>query len=229
MSDRNAQTVAREWLLTDGAEPPLDRELGERRARAAVLILFALPGSTYVYQGEELGLQEVAELAAADLQDPMAFRSHGKEKGRDGCRVPLPWTVSPREGSSFGFGPAGAVPPQPAWFADYAVATEEAESGSTLNLYRSALRLRRQLISGSITSSNSDSNSDSNSGADFGWIPDSAEDVLHFVRPGGWHCLANFGAAPVDLPDGEVLLSSAELVDGRLPGDASVWVRSAAR
>lgn len=209
MPDRNAQTVAREWLLTDGAEPALDRELGERRARAAVLILFALPGSTYVYQGEELGLHEVAELAPADLQDPMATRSHGKEKGRDGCRVPLPWTPSPTRGSSFGFGPGPAVPPQPSWFANSAVEVGEAAAESTLQLYRSALRLRRGLLAGN----------------DFTWVA-SGDQVLHFLRPDGWHCVTNFGSEPVKLPEGELLLSSSELVEGRLPEDATAWVQS---
>ena len=85
------QQVARAWLLTDGATPRLDPALGERRARAAIMILLALPRSTYIYQGDELGLHEVADLPREALEDPMASRST-KEKGRDGCRVPLPWS-----------------------------------------------------------------------------------------------------------------------------------------
>ncbi len=108
--------MARDWLLTDGREPRPRPALGERRARAAALILLALPGSTYVYQGDELGLQEVADLPPEVLQDPMATRS-AVEKGRDGCRVPLPWEPT---GPSFGFGPGPAQPPQPAWFGSYA-------------------------------------------------------------------------------------------------------------
>ena len=68
--DRPAYQVARAWLLTDGTTPQLDRALGERRARAAIMILLALPGSTYIYQGDELGLQEVGDLPLDVLEDP---------------------------------------------------------------------------------------------------------------------------------------------------------------
>ena len=98
--------VAQSWLLTDGTTPRLDRALGERRARAAIMILLALPGSTYIYQGDELGLQEVGDLPLEVLEDPMATRST-TDKGRDGCRVPLPWTP---EGPSYGFRLAGRAP-----------------------------------------------------------------------------------------------------------------------
>ena len=101
--ERSALQVAQSWLLTDGTTPRLDRALGERRARAAIMILLALPGSTYIYQGDELGLQEVGDLLEV-LEDPMATRST-TDKGRDGCRVPLPWTP---EGPSYGFGSQAA-------------------------------------------------------------------------------------------------------------------------
>ena len=94
------------WLLSNGTEPTVDVAQGLRRARAAVLLMLALPGSAYLYQGEELGLQEVGELPAANLQDPAYFRSKGAEKGRDGCRVPLPWTVG---GCRSGSAPAGRI------------------------------------------------------------------------------------------------------------------------
>jgi len=51
--------------------------------------------------------------------------------------------------------------------------------------------------------------------------------VLHFERA-GLRCITNFGTESVELPDGEVLLSSAQLDDGMLPSDATVWLRSAA-
>ena len=92
----------------------LDRSLGLRRAQAATLLELALPGSAYLYQGEELGLHEVADIPDADRQDPSFFRNPGVDIGRDGCRVPIPWT---RTGPSFGFGPDAAPHlPQPAWF-----------------------------------------------------------------------------------------------------------------
>ena len=99
------------------------------------MILLALPGSTYICQGDELGLHEVADLPREALEDPMASRST-KEKGRDGCRVPLPWIP---EGPSYGFSEQAAHLPQPNWFRAYAVDVQEADPHSTLNLYRRAL------------------------------------------------------------------------------------------
>ncbi|MDR1236975.1 MAG: glycoside hydrolase family 13 protein, partial [Propionibacteriaceae bacterium] len=129
----------RRWLLTGGQQPVEDRALGLRRAKAATLFLLGLPGSCYLYQGEELGLPEVVDLAASDRQDPTFFRSPGFDIGRDGCRVPIPWQAS---GSSFGFGADGAHLPQPAWFADYAVSVQDGHPGSTLEFYRQALATR---------------------------------------------------------------------------------------
>ncbi len=202
---RTAEDVARAWLRTDGASPELDETLGERRARAAVLVLLALPGSTYVYQGDELGLHEVGDLPPEALEDPMATRS--PEKGRDGCRVPLPWTAT---GPSFGFGAGAPRMPQPDWFGRYAVSVQEDDPASTLRLYRAALRLRREMPADH----------------ELSWVEEeSGAEVLHLVRPGGWHCVTNFGSAAVALPEGEVVLSSAPLEAGRLPGDTSAWVR----
>ena len=201
---RPAQQVARSWLLTDGVAPDLNRAVGERRARAAIMILLALHGSAYIYQGEELGLHEVADLPAEALEDPMASRS-ATEKGRDGCRVPLPWNV---DEPSFGFGSANAHLPQPDWFGEYAVSVQDADPDSTLNLYRQALELRRELFTGS----------------DFRWV-ESGPSVLHFARAGDVGCITNFGNEPIALPAGEVLLSSAPIEDGRLPADTTVWLR----
>jgi alpha-glucosidase len=201
---RPAQEVARAWLRSDGSTPSLDRALGERRARAAIIMLLALPGSAYVYQGEELGLHEVAELPREALEDPMASRST-TAKGRDGCRVPLPWTSA---GPSYGFSPAAAHLPQPDWFGGYAVSAQDADPDSTLNLYRRALALRSRLLVG----------------GGFKWV-DSESSIVHFARPGGIRCLTNFGAEPLALPAGAALLSSAPLEDGRLPGDTTVWLR----
>ncbi len=202
--DKNLQRVARDWIQADGRFPALDAERGERRARAAVLILLALPGSTYIYQGDELGLQEVPDLPPDSLQDPMATRS-SVEKGRDGCRVPLPWTTA---GPSLGFGPGPAEPPQPDWFARYAVSVQDADPESTLALYRRALRLRRELIADE----------------SFAWESEAADDVLQFRR-GAWQCVTNFGTEAVPLPAGEVLLSSVPLAGDELPGDTTAWLR----
>ncbi len=192
------------WLLSNGTEPTVDVEQGLRRARAAVLLMLALPGSAYLYQGEELGLQEVGELPAANLQDPAYFRSKGAEKGRDGCRVPLPWTVG---GLSFGFGSGGSHLLQPKWFGGYSVEAQEGDPDSTLSLYRKALAVRRGL----------------QTGEGLEWV-DGVEWALHFRRPGGWQSITNFGAAPIELPEGAVVLSSAPLEGEKLPTDTTAWL-----
>lgn len=194
------------WLLAGAPAEELDVELGLRRARAATLLMLALPGSAYLYQGEELGLQEVAEIPDTERQDPTFFRNKGVEIGRDGCRVPLPWAA---EGTSFGFGDGGAHLPQPAWFARYAVAAQDGNEGSTLEFYRKALKLRREL----------------QASEELEWLESANANVLHFRRHDGWQSVTNFGDDAVELPAGEVLVSSAP-VDGRLlPGNTTVWLR----
>ncbi|MER6062230.1 glycoside hydrolase family 13 protein [Streptomyces sp. NPDC001792] len=193
------------WLLSGGSAPAIDAGAGLRRARAATLLMLALPGSSYLYQGEELGLPEVADLPTEVLQDPIWEQTGHVRKGRDGCRVPLPWTT---DGPSYGFGPGAAWLPQPSSFAAYAVEAQTEVEGSTLELYRTALRLRRKLLEGETLS----------------WTPDAPAGVLDFARSEAWRCLANLSGRPVPLPPGEVLLASSPL-DGRvLPPDTTVWL-----
>jgi len=195
----------KQWLLDGGDPAVIDAERGLRRARAATLFMLALPGSAYLYQGEELGLQEVGRIPDADRQDPTFFRNKGVEIGRDGCRVPLPWS---REGASFGFGPDGAHLPQPEWFAGFSVEAEEHDPASTLSLYRDALALRRELQTAETLD----------------WL-EIGEAVLHVARPGGWEIVTNFGTEPIALPEGAVLVASGPLADGALPGETTVWLR----
>ena len=195
------------WLLSNGTDPAPDTALGQARARAATLLMLSLPGSIYLYQGEELGLPEVAELPADVLQDPIWERTGHERKGRDGCRVPLPWTS---DGASFGFGPGGSWLPQPAWFAAFAVAAQDGVPGSTLEMYRAALACRRGL------------------GGDesLTWVASGHAEVLHLRRSTGWDCVTNFGVAAVAMPAGEVLLASGPLAaDGSLPPDTTVWLK----
>lgn len=197
-----------EWVRAGGPEEGLDREGGLRRAHAATLLLLGLPGSAYLYQGEELGLHEVAEIAPEQRQDPGFFRGADFDGlGRDGCRVPLPWTAS---GSSYGFGGGGAHLPQPSWFAQHAVEVEDADPASTLNLYREALRLRRIL----------------QSGEDLEWIETGRDDVLRFRRPNGWEVVTNFGTEAFDLGAAaeDAVLATAALVGAALPGEATAWI-----
>ncbi|HEY5833059.1 glycoside hydrolase family 13 protein [Streptomyces sp.] len=190
---------------------PVDPELGTRRARAAALLMLSLPGGAYVYQGEELGLAEVEDLPDEVLQDPMWERSGHTEKGRDGCRVPLPWS---EEQPPFGFSPQGTtagpwLPQPPAW-KDRTAEAQAGDPGSMLELYRAALRIRRDhpaLGDGTMR-----------------WLA-SPKDTLVFTREPGFVCAVNLSAEPWPLPAGSrALLASGPLDDGRLPQDTAVWL-----
>ncbi|MFI7483128.1 alpha-amylase family glycosyl hydrolase [Kocuria sp. M1R5S2] len=196
---------AKGWLLAGAPAERLDREKGLQRARAATLLMLALPGSAYLYQGEELGLHEVAEIAPGDRQDPAFFRNPGVDIGRDGCRVPLPWSP---DGTAYGFSATGAHLPQPEWFRDAAAEAQERDPDSTLNLYRAALALRGRL----------------QGPEQLDWVDEADPQVVHFARPGGWHSVTNFGSAPVPLPDGEILLASGPLEHGALPPATTAWI-----
>ncbi|MFD7541404.1 glycoside hydrolase family 13 protein [Streptomyces sp. NPDC059819] len=181
---------------------PTDLDLGTRRARAAALLSLALPGSVYLYQGEELGLPE-ADIPLDRIQDPMHFRSGGVDPGRDGCRVPLPWTSEP-----------WATPwlPQPGDWARYAADRQGGDPSSMLALYRRALLLRRSqpgFGDGGLT-----------------WL-EAPEGVLAFAREDGLCCVVNLAAEPVPLPAHRaLLLASGPLADGLLPQDTAVWLRA---
>ena len=200
------ERIGEAWLRSGGDLALVDTARGLRRARAAVLLLLALPGSTYIYQGEELGLHEVGQIPDAERQDPSFFRNPGVQIGRDGCRVPLPWTA---DGAALGFGDAAPHLPQPSWYARHAVAVEEQDAGSVLALYRRAIALRHELLADERLE----------------WIEAESGDVLHFRRPNGWEAITNFGIWPVTLPAGEVLLASGALDGNELPGETTAWLR----
>jgi alpha-glucosidase len=191
-----------------------DFALGTRRARAATLLSFALPGSAYIYQGEELGLNEVEDIPDEQRQDPLFARTGGANPGRDGCRVPLPWSG---DAPPFGFSPDRAVAapwlPQPPAWKDFTAAAQQGDPASMLEFYRSALRIRRAeeaLGEGSMA-----------------WI-EAPAGVLAFRREPGFACLANLSGAPVPLIEHDrVLLASGPLTeDGQLPPDTAVWLRT---
>ncbi|GAA1282954.1 glycoside hydrolase family 13 protein [Saccharothrix xinjiangensis] len=200
------------WVLSNhDVQRHVTRYGGVARARAAALLMLALPGSAYVYQGEELGLPEVLDLPEDVLQDPVWERSGHTDRGRDGCRVPIPWTP---EGPSFGFGDGGSWLPQPAGWASLSVRAQQGDPDSVLELYRRALRARRE-------------HPDLGAGSEVEWL-DAPEDVLSFRR-NGFTCVVNLGPAVVRLPrDGEVLLSSSgvatEDADVLVPPDTTVWL-----
>jgi alpha-glucosidase len=197
--------VAKEWLL-GGDRSVLDADLGLRRARAATLLAMALPGSVYLYQGEELGLPEVHDLATEALDDPTWHRSGNSEKGRDGCRVPLPWTT---DGPSHGFGTSEPWLPQPDGWGKLAVDQQIGQSDSTLEMYRSALAIRRELLVGD---------------EDIEWL-DYGPETIAFRRGGGLVCVVNLGTNMVSLEGGTVLLSSGPLTDRQLSPDTAAWIR----
>lgn len=183
-------------------------EVGLARARAALLLILALPGSAYLYQGEELGLEQV-DVPDEARQDPTYFRP-GQDKGRDGCRVPIPWSGTE---APYGFGPDGSTPwlPQPDGWGPYTVAAEQDDPHSTLAFYRTALRVRHEHVHAALER--------------IEWL-DAGPDVLAFAR-GDLRCVVNFGSTPAPLPEHrEVLLASAPVEDGVLSGNAAAWLRA---
>jgi alpha-glucosidase len=192
--------------------PPVDVDLGTRRARAAALLTLALPGAVYIYQGEELGLPEVENLPDDVLQDPMFFRSGGLDPGRDGCRVPLPW-----EGDAppFGFSPPDADAalwlPQPQSWRELTAERQASDPHSMLSLYRQALQIRRTTLAPADGS--------------FRWL-NAPDGVLAFGRGRDFACVVNLSPEPVALPPHRcVLLASGALVDGRLEPDTAAWLQ----
>ncbi|MBX8689761.1 DUF3459 domain-containing protein [Mycobacterium sp. 20091114027_K0903767] len=178
---------------------------GLARARAMALVMLALPGAVFVYNGEELGLPNV-DLPDEALQDPVWERSGHTERGRDGCRVPMPWSG---DTPPFGFSSnPGTWLPMPAEWAALTVRRQQDDPSSTLEFYRRAIQLR-------------------SSRAEFTGSRIELEhsgDVLTMRREGGLVCVLNTGAGPVPLPPGEVLLSSGELTDALLPADTAAWL-----
>ncbi len=182
--------------------------LGQARGRAATMISLSLPGAAYVYNGDELGLENV-ELPDEVLQDPTWERSGHTERGRDGERVPLPWAGSE---PPFGFGSSPQTwLPMPAEWQAFTVEAELADPDSTLRLYQRALRLRRELTE--------------LHGSSFDWVQAPAG-CLAYRRGPNLVVYLNAGDAPVELADGEVLLASGPIPDGTLPPNTAVWLRS---
>ena len=196
--------VHKEFIGPDDPQP--DEALGLRRARAATMLELALPGSAYLYQGEELGLPDHTTLPHEYRQDPAWFQSNHEELGRDGCRIPLPWEA---DAPGLGFSPNGKTwLPQPESYARYAVDQQRDQEGSTLELYRTMLRLRRELGLGSGTLT---------------WL-DSPKGVLMFENAGVL-VVINVSGDPVAVPAGREVLVASAAVDSEIPENTAAWLR----
>ena len=186
-------------------------EIGLRRARAMALVMLALPGTVFIYNGEELGLPDVLDLPDEVLQDPTWERSGHTERGRDKCRVPIPWSG---DSPPFGFSTSPDTwLPMPAEWATLTVQKQAADPTSTLLFFQRAIELRK-----------SRDRSDDGSEVDgFEWLP-APSGALAFRGRGGLVCAVNTGDRPIALPDGELILASTPLVTGRLAPDAAAWL-----
>lgn len=205
------------WVTSNGTKPPIDPVSAAKRARAAALVMLGLPGTAFIYQGEELGLPEDFDLKPEELQDPFWERKNHTFKGRDGCRVPLPWNEAH---PGFGFNMTGkSWLPQPDWYKRYAASLQDVKSDSSLNLYRKAIELRTQMVS-------------NNGDVSLEWLDESitGPDGFGWRLPSGMTVLTNFSAKEsLELPEGaEVLLdSNMSCETGRamsyVPPETTVW------
>jgi alpha-glucosidase len=195
------RATASDGIGADNPQP--DNELGLEVARGATLFMLGLPGASYLYQGEELGLPEHTTIPAANRQDPTFFRTSGARVGRDGCRVPLPWE---RGGSSNGFSSADiSWLPQPVSFGPLSRDEQELEENSTLSLYKRALSLRKELGLGE---------------GSFDWV--SQAELLSYKNDGVL-IAHNFSNEELPLPTGELLLKSGS--GSSLMPNQTAWIR----
>jgi alpha-glucosidase len=195
------RTTASDGVGPNNPQP--DNVAGLQKARAATLFMLGLPGASYLYQGEELGLPDHTTIADEHRQDPTFFRTNGQRVGRDGCRVPLPWEMG---NASNGFNQTGkAWLPQPQSYAALSRDQQVGKPGSTLTMYQQALKLRKELKLGE---------------GSFDWV--SKTSVLTYQN-GNLRVIHNFSSEPIAI-EGEVLLSSMPLAAGNLLPDDTAWI-----
>jgi alpha-glucosidase len=196
------RTTASDGIGPDAVQP--DNTLGLEKARAATLFMLGLPGASYLYQGEELGLPEHTNISPEHRQDPTFARTSGQRVGRDGARVPLPWT---KGGTTNGFTSANSAwLPQPESFADLS-RDQQTRADSTLEMYKSSLKLRSELGLGE---------------GSFSWT--STDAVLSYQNE-NVIVAHNFGEDSAKLPVGQLLITSAPLNSGKLPANVTAWVK----
>jgi alpha-glucosidase len=199
-------------LERQGDASKFNLKRGQKRARAGALLMLALPGGAYIYQGEELTLPEAREIPEDRLSDPRWKMSDYKDRGRDGCRVPLPWREN--TAGAFGFSDNQKLTPNDSWlpqsknWGDFSVEAQDADPNSSLNLYRKALAIRKSLPG--------------LGDGPMSWV-DAPEYVVAFSRPGNFYCYLNLGP-DLKLPnEAQILVSSTPIKDGLLPTDTAVW------
>ncbi len=189
--------------------PQPDEARGQRVGRAATAFMLGLPGSSYIYQGEELGLPEHTTLDASFREDPTFFRTKGERVGRDGCRVPIPWES---DKPAYGFNNTGkSWLPQPENYRRYARSEQRGVAGSTLELYRQLLKVRKEFNMGL---------------GNLKWVEELCDETTLAFDNSGVRVIANFGGS-VNLPSGELLATTQHdlTVEGVLEHDQVAWIR----
>ncbi|OBB84204.1 alpha-amylase [Mycobacterium sp. 852002-30065_SCH5024008] len=182
-------------------------EIGLRRARAMAMVMLALPGAVFVYNGEELGLPDV-ELPDEVLQDPTWERSGHTERGRDKCRVPIPWSG---KAPPFGFSSSPDTwLPMPQDWAALTVERQLADPESTFAFFQHVIEVRKERTEFD--------------GEEIDWLAAPRHALIFRRRGGGAVCAVNAGRRPIPLPPGELIVASAPLVDGKLAPDAAAWL-----
>jgi alpha-glucosidase len=200
------RATASDGIGSGQAQP--DPVLGLQIAQGATLFMLGLPGASYLYQGEELGLPEHTTLENKYRQDPTFARTNGARVGRDGCRIPLPWEL---EGDSSGFSESGkSWLPQPSSYKELARSIQVKNPESTLSFYKTALGLRKQLGLGE---------------GSFGWLAGHQGQETLGYENSGVKVLYNFGVQPVDLSSFEILLSSQPLSGKQLATNQCAWIK----
>ena len=206
--------LAGEYVPDSQQQSSIDLDLGTCRARAVALMLLTLPGAVYIYNGQELGLPNVDDLPDEVLQDPSFFRTRGEVRGRDGCRIPLPWSHA---GVSAGFSSSSSTwLPIPNYYRDFAADLQRQDASSMLRLYQQALHLRRKhpaLRRGKLS-----------------WL-ESSHGVLGYVvqtESEQFEVWVNFTDSPIAMPAGRVMLASltADSQEVLLPNSAIILLKS---
>jgi alpha-glucosidase len=114
-------------------------ELGRRRSLALFALMSLLPGTVWIYQGEELGLPD-GVVPPGEGADPLARLEPGQS--RDAARTPMPW----RPGSGLGFTSGRPWLPDGDREPAHTAAVQRGDPSSHLSAIRRLLATRRQLF-----------------------------------------------------------------------------------